>query len=728
MELRHILEILWRRKLIILYIFSAIFFTIVIGTSLITPSYDSSAKVLLRKSASSSALLASIGLSGGSPSTSLSDTERADYLALASLRPVAEKVILELDVKRVRTRARAMNAVPGLKSVLRFLGVDVNATEEVITAEVLLDSSFITNIFPRPYVSVEQYEETDIIEIKTISPDPEQAMRISNAMANSFIEEELKRVRDDYAGAKAFIDRNIAKARLEYLEALSEVKKYKEKEKFINLDSETTNIIQKISDLRKTIEDNNLSIYRVKASIKNIEAQLKAIPKYQKSNEQIKDNEMVLSLKNTLRDLYLDLAETKTRYTKDHPSVMDIENKITQTKELLQKEMEKVFGGETFGIDPVFQNLSEKLAVNYSDLAGYESQNQVLPSIITRYELEMMKLPGKVSDYSLLQLAVTVTQDVYNSLLKYQYQIGMAESMALSSVYLVESAVAAELDDSKHRSPSVLLNAIIAIMLGTTFGIGAALLIEYLDDTIKHPEDIKAFKGLTFLGSIFALKKKDPRLISQADMRFPLREAIRTVRNSIKFTTLDKAPKSIAITSSIEQEGKSFFAANLAISVANEGKKVLIIDGDMRRPGIISYFNLPKNLGLTNYMIGDADVKDIQFKTNVEGLSIIPTGPIPPDPAKLIESNKMHQLLMDMEKDYDLVIVDTPPVLAASDAIVLGGWADGTIMLIQSGKASKSHFVDIIETFKKANINVIGVVLNRVAWRTASYYYYYGGK
>lgn len=725
MELRNILEILWRRKWIIFYTFSAIFFTIVIGSFLITPSYDSTARMLLRKSTASSSALASIGLSGGTSSASLSNTDRADYLALASLRPVAEKVISEVDVKRERTRSRLMRAVPGLKPVLRIVGIDVTATEEVMTAEDLLDSSLISFIFPKPYVSIGQYEETDILEITAKSPDPEQAMKIANAMAKIFIDEELKRVREDYAGAKAFIDRNIAKARLEYLEALSAVKEYKEKERFVNLETETTNVIQKISDLRKTIEENNLSIYRLKASIKNIESQLKAIPKYQKFSEQNKDNEMVLSLKNTLRDLYLNLAETKTRYTKDHPSVMDIENKITQTKELLQMEMEKVFGGETFGIDPVFQDLSEKLAVNYSDLAGYESQNQVLPSIITRYESEMMKLPGKVSDYSHLQLAVTVTQDVYDSLLKYQYQIGMAESMALSSVYLVESAVAAELNDSKHKSPSILLNAIIAIMLGTTFGIGAALLIEYLDDTIKRLEDIKAFKGLTFLGSIFDLKKKDPRLISQADMRFPLREAIRTVRNSIKFTTLDKTPKSIVITSSVEQEGKSFFAANLAISVANEGKKVLIIDGDMRRPGISKYFNLPKELGLTNYMAGDADIKDIQIKTSIEGLSVISTGPIPPDPAKLIESNKMHQLLIDMEKDYDLVIVDTPPVLAASDAIVLGGWADGTIMLVQSGRASKSHFVDIVETFKKANINVIGAVLNRVHGRHASYYYYY---
>ncbi|MDO8445496.1 MAG: polysaccharide biosynthesis tyrosine autokinase [Deltaproteobacteria bacterium] len=725
MELKHILDILWRRKWLVINNFAAIFLTIVIGTLLIPPWYDSTARMLLRKSSASSSVLASIGLSGGSGSVTLDETDRADYLALSTLRPVAEKVVSELNVKRVRTRTRLMNAVPGLKPVLRFVGVDVNATEEVMTAEDLLDSSLTSFIFPRPYVSVEQYEETNIIDIEAISPDPEQAMRIANAMAKNFIDEELKRVREDYAGAKEFIDNNIVKAKHEYLDALNATKDFKEREKFANLDSETINIIQKISDLKKSIEDNKLAIYKTKASINNIESQLKSIPKYQKSSEQLKDNEMILSLKMTLRDLYLSLAETRTKYTKDHPSVMDIENKIAQTKELLQKEMGKVFGSETVSIDAVYQNLTEKLAVYYADLSGYESQNKALPSIITRYEADMMKLPKQVSDYSNLQLAVTVTQDIYNSLLKYQYQIGMAESTALSNIYVVEPAITPKIGSSKHKTPNLLLNALFAIMLGATFGISVALFVEYIDDTIKTPEDVRAFKGLTFLGSIFNLKKKDPRLISMSDPRFPLREFIRTIRNSIKFTSLDKTLKSITITSSIDQEGKSFFAANLAISAANEGKKVLIIDCDLRRPGINNYFNLPKNLGLTSYMVGDQELKDIQLKSGIEGLSIILTGPIPPDPGKLVESNKMHNLIKDMEMIYDLVIIDTPPVLAASDAIVLGGWTDGSIILIQSGRASRSHFSDIIETFKRANINLIGAVLNRVHGRTASYYYYY---
>lgn len=726
MELRHILEILWRRKWIIINVFSAILLTIVIISLLVMPWYDSTAKILLRKSSASSSVLASIGLSsGGSSSTSLSDTDRADYLALAAVRPVAERVISELNVKRERTRSRIMKAIPGLKTLLGKLGVDVTATEEIITAEDLLDSSVMSYLFPRPYLSVDQYESTDILEIEALSPDPQQAMQLANAMAKHFIDEELKRVREDYAGAKVFIDKNIVKARSEYIEALNAVKGYKEKEKFVNLDSEASDIIQRISDLKRSSVDNNMAIEKTTAAIEKIESQLKSTPKYQKTSEQLKDNDMISSLKLTLRDLYLNLAETKSKYTKDHPVVIDIENKIAETKDLLKKEVEKVFGSETISLDPLYQDLSEKLAGYYADLAGYESQNQAFPRVISRYEAEMMKLPKKVSDYSHLQLAATVTQDIYDSLLKYQYQIVMAESIALSNIYVVEPAIAAGIKEAKHRHPSLLLNTIIAILLGVTFGIGAALLIEYLDDTIRSTEDIKAHKSLTFLGSLVMLKKKDPKLIDALDPRAPLRETFRTIRNSIRFATLDKPPKAIVITSSMEGEGKSFVAANLAISVANEGKRVLIMDCDLRRPGIPDYFKVPNNFGLTNFLVGDADVKAIQLPTGVANLTVIPTGPIPPDPAKLVESQKMHQLVKEMMDAYDFVVVDTPPILAASDAIVFGNWVDGMVVIVESGRASKKHFPEIVELVRKANINVIGAILNKVVGRETGYYYYH---
>ena len=727
MELKDIIKILLRRKLFILKIFGAFFLTVIIGTLLITPWYDSTAKVLLRRSSASSSLLSSIGLqSGTSVQSSISETDRADYLGLATVAPVAEEVISELQITRERIRHKLIKTIPFLKSILSLFGKDIGASERAMTAETLLDAALLSYIFPRPYAKVEQYEETDILEITGMSPDPEQAMNIANAMASVFISQELKRVREDYTGAKEFIDKNIEKAKIEYIETLKDIELFKKKEKTVNLDTETTNILQDISDLKKSWRDNDLTMSKIKSSIAAVENRLKSVPKYQKATEKVKQNDMIRDIKLTLTNLYLDFATTKTKYTKNHPNVIDIENKIAQTKELLQKEIEKIFGEETTGIDPLYEFLIEKLAGYYADLAGFESMDNTFPKIIKRYESELMKLPKKVFAYSQLQLALTVTQDIYDNLLKYQYQIGIAESVALSNIYIVENAIRPDFIGSKHKSPSLLLNVIIAIFIGIPLSIGAALFIEYLDDTIKTAEDVKAFTDLPFLGSIFRIKSKELKLIDTLDSKSPLRETFRSLRNSIRFASLDKQLKSFVVTSSVIGEGKTFFTSNIAISLVTEGKKILIIDGDLRRPSLHSQFQKSNEKGLTNYLAGDVDIADIQVQTHIDGLTIIPTGPIPPDPVRIVESNKMHYFISDMLGKYDIVIIDAPPVIPVTDAIVFGHYVDGVVVVIESGRVSKTMFSDTTENIKKANINILGIVLNKVTDYRAAYYYYSG--
>jgi succinoglycan biosynthesis transport protein ExoP len=677
-ELRAILEILWRRKRVIIAVFLSIFLTIMIVTALITPWHDATAKILLRKSTVAASVLTSLGLQGQQlSSTSLSDTDRSDYLALSKLRPVAEKVVAQYDLKRLRTRARLMRAFPWLTPVLKALGVDVSSTEEKIKGEDLVNRDLISYIFPRPYIYVDQYESTDIITMQALSTDPEEAKNMANAMAEAFVNEEVKRVREDFKGAKEYIENNIATYNHEYTKALRKLREFKEREKTLSLESETSDFIAQIS-----------------------------------------------GLKQTERDLLLALADTKTKFSQNHPAVIDIQNKIKETQRLIRQKMEKVFGAENMNTDPALRDLAEKMT-NKAEPAGSKAGEGELPQGASKYDDDvlMAQLPKKSAVYAQLTLAVSVTQDIYNSLLKSLYQIGIAESIAVSNMYVVEAAITPARNDSKHRHPSLLLNFVVAVFLGLVMGVGAALLVEYLDDTLRTSDDVKSFKGLTFLGSIHKLRKKEAKVIDKTEARSPLREVFRTIRSNIRFASLDKPLKCYAVTSSVEGEGKSFFAVNIAMSLANEGKNVLLIDGDMRRPSIHSYFNITNNVGLTSYLVGDRELEQILAKPPVEGLTIIPTGPIPPDPAKLAESKKMHQLIKTVEERYDMVIIDSPPVFAASDAILLGGYTGAVLILIESGKASRKHFHDVIDMFTKANVDILGVVLNKVSGGRVTYYY-----
>ena len=681
MELRQILEILRRRKWIIINTFLAIFLTIVVGSLLIQPWYDATAKIFLQRSTASSTLLAGLGMQGvsaTSASLSYSDTDRADYLALAVVSPVVDKVIEKEHVTRERIRAVLMRKLPFLKPIFRFFGVHVEDTVQVVKAEDLVKRSLISFIFPRPYVSVEQYETTDIINFEAIATDPRQASSISNAMAKAFVENEVKRVSQDFKGAKEYLQNNIKTYRNEYVQALRALKEYKKRNKTVNLDQEVAEAIKEISDL-----------------------------------------------KIAQRDLYLSLAETKTKFSPNHPAVIDIQNKIEQTKKMIQQKIDAIFGSAAVSADPAVRDLASK-AVNVDGLTEHNTGDSASSrDIVSLDDKILMNLPEKSYEYAQLSLTVSVTQNLYNSLLNYKYQVGIAESAALANIYIVETAKTPEIDDSRHKNPRVGLNSLIAVFLGMVFGIGAGLLVEYMDNTIKTADDLKSDKAVTFLGRIVKLRKKEPRLIDEVDPRSPLREIFRTIRNNIRFATLDRPVKILLVTSSIQGEGRSFIVSNIAISSANEGKRVLIIDGDMRRPSMHSLFGLDNGTGLTSYLVGDASLQNILRQTRIEGLSVITTGPVPLDPAKLVESRKMHELLEDMKNVYDLVIVDSPPVFAAADALILGSASDGAIVVVESGRTTRQLYLDTEEALQKANINSVGVVLNKVAGREGSHLYYY---
>lgn len=723
MELKSILLILFRRKWIITAGFAAVFLTIVGVSLIVTPWHDATAKVFLRKSAAMSSLLSTVGVQGSSSFTSLGDADRADYLALSTMRPELDKVVTQLDLKREKTRARIIRSVPFIKPVLAFIGVDVEKTEEKMEAEDITTWGVLNYLFPIPNVSVEQYESTDILEITAVSPNPKQAEDIANALAKAFIENERDLIREDFIGARAFVANNLGNAKQAYTKALTALTDFKEREKSVNLDTQTTDILTRISDLKKGMDDNDMAIERTRATIEKAESQIKTMPRFQKDSEQIKANETVTTLKQTLVNLYISLAETKTKFTKNHPAVVDFENKIAETKDLIKSEMEKVFSSETISTDTAYRSVADKLASNYTDMAGYESINVAYPRLIRIYEAELLKLPKKVYEYSQLALDLSVTQDVYQALLKYMSQMGIAESLELSNIYIVEPAKAPRKDDTKHINPNITINTAIAILLGLSFGIFAAFLIEYMDDTLKNPDDIKALKSLNFLGSTKRLRGKDVKLISKMDPKSPATESFRTIRNSIRFANPDRPIKSFTVTSASQGEGKSFFSVNLGISLAVEGKKVLIVDGNLRSPRVHDYFSKANTFGLTNHLTGEASIDKIQIPSGVTGLTIIPTGPIPPDPARLVESQKMRDMVEEMVHIYDMVIIDSPSFFTASDALLMGAETDGTIIVVESGGTSRQRITDMLDFMKKANLNVIGAALNKEPDSVLSYYY-----
>lgn len=292
-------------------------------------------------------------------------------------------------------------------------------------------------------------------------------------------------------------------------------------------------------------------------------------------------------------------------------------------------------------------------------------------------------------------------------------------------------------------SPSKKKNVGLAGIVGLALGAGLIYLLEMLDYTFKKPEDVERQLELNVIGTVPEFeggkrgkrKAKDPKvleqdylknLITKNDPKAPASEAFREIRTNLHYMSVDKELKSIVITSPTLGDGKTVTAVNVAVAFAKSGKKVLVIDADLRKPKVHHYFGIANEKGLTNIIKGDIDDKEINSMTlrGIQNLFVIPSGPIPPNPAEILSSNKMQQLLEKLKDDYDTIIIDTPPVGQVTDAAILAGTTDGAILVF----ACSQTRIDMAKRAKKAlasvNSNIIGTVLTKVDTGRGNYYNY----
>ena len=280
-------------------------------------------------------------------------------------------------------------------------------------------------------------------------------------------------------------------------------------------------------------------------------------------------------------------------------------------------------------------------------------------------------------------------------------------------------------------SPRVLLNTALAAFVGLLLAIGIAFLLEYLDDTVKSGGDVEALVGVPTLGAIIRMKGGGDRseiyhLAALLYPRSPAAEAYRTLRTNVEFAAVDAPVRTLLVTSSIPGEGKTTTAANLAVVFAQAGRRTLLIDADLRKPGVHKMFNLQNTQGLTSLLRSDeVDAVAVAQATEQENLAVITTGPLPPNPAELLGSKRMKVVLERLAAAVDLVIIDSPPLRAVTDAAILASITDGTIFVIDAGRTRRGAAVSGREALAKVGARVLGVTLNRLSEKASGDYYYY---
>ena len=333
---------------------------------------------------------------------------------------------------------------------------------------------------------------------------------------------------------------------------------------------------------------------------------------------------------------------------------------------------------------------------------------------------------GRKIDYTILQREVDTARTQYEALLQRLKEVSIAGGVGSSQVSVVDRALAPLLP----FEPNIPRSLVQALILSLFVGIGLAFALNYIDDTIKTPEDVKQKLGLPALGVIPKVRGRVSDITeSLKDPRSPITEAFFSARTALDFTTTSGAPKSLVVTSSRPSEGKTSSTISLGMSFAKTGRKVLIIDADMRKPSFVA--DAKDSIGLSGLLTQDAVLTEQIVGSATDGLYLVPSGVIPPNPAELLSSPRLAELIAEACEYFDIVIVDSPPLLGFADAPILGSVCDATLVVIESGTIRRPAALRTIERLLESNSNVVGVMLmkfdaRKSGYETGDYYYSYG--
>ncbi len=685
MELIRLWTTLKRRKWVVVQAF--IFFTVasLVATRFLPKTYQATAKVMIEQSDAAASLLSEVGLEElvTTLGSSGSSNEVSNKIALATITENLDEVVWRLQLR--------------------------DDDGHLIKSQTLLKKGLFYSIKPTPLFTISQYQNTDILLIKANAPYPEQAQMMADALAEVFIDVSQERTRAETRSAKEFIDEKVGVVEAEFDEALGDIADFKADQNIIDLSTETREAVSKISELMSLAEGNEYKISQLRRQIRELEQFLAQNSPDAVAASTLRENPEIAAMQEDLRRMEMELDRMLQDLTEAHPDVIELRLLIGQTETRL---------AEILVIDA--QRSPDLTALRLEMAAAMESRRDIKADI-AKYTDEFARLPDVMKEDTRLQLAAQASQNILEALTDYQYQIGIAEAMTLTDIRIVDPAMLPD----KPASPKVMYNAVLGAFLGVVVGLCLVFLLEYIDDSIRTREDLEEVWDIPHLGIVPQIRPGEGKFIHTLNPKAPLSEAYRTIRHNILYASFENPPQTMMITSSIPGEGKSTTCANLAASAAMEGKKVLVIDTDFRKPNQHRLWQADNTSGFTAYLAGQLPLEECIRHDVVPGLDLLPSGMVPPNPAKLIESTRLRETLEGLRERYDLIFLDSPPVLVVNDAAALARVVDAYVLVVESMGVSRRMLGDARTRIEVVGVPPVGAVMNKLDFGTAGYGYYY---
>jgi polysaccharide biosynthesis transport protein len=559
------------------------------------------------------------------------------------------------------------------------------------------------------HVAVAPVRLSRLVAVRFTSPDPQFSARVINSWTRNFIETTLERRYEATSYARRFLERELGQLRTRLEESERQLVAYASQQRIINIPSSVassatpggTTVTERplvAEDLAALNDQLNQATAARVAAESRLRGGGGATP-------EALQNQAISSLRARRADLAAEQARLLTQFEPNYPPARALANQIQDLDRSIAREEGRVRST----LDSGYQSAVERERDLRARVAGLQQ--------------DLLNLRGRTIQYNIYQRDVDTNRQLYEGLLQRYKEIGIAGGVGVNNVSIVDAGQI----PLRPSSPSLIRNMLFALLLGGVLGIGLAFAFEQIDETVSDPTDVERALGLPLLGTIPKSDSSDP-IEELSDRKSPLVEAYLSTQTSLAFTTSHGVPKSLTVTSTRPAEGKSFTALALAQSLARTGRRVVLVDADMRSPSLHHMFDVSNERGLSNYLAGSDDLAALIKGGLADNLTLLPAGPSPPNAAELLVGERIGRLVAGLAERFDHVILDAPPVMGLADTPLIASRVEGVVFIVESHNTPSTMARVAINRLKDAQATVLGVLLTKFESKRAQngYGYDYG--
>jgi capsular exopolysaccharide synthesis family protein len=693
-------RIILKRKWTVLGAFAIVLLTGLMATLLTTPIFRATAVVQIERQS-----MRVVNVPGVDPIEAPYDREFYEtQFQLLQSRTMAEKVVADLDPDDP-VFAIMGAPTPWRKLVDMVMGRPAAAPN---SQDSEAKRSQLVGLV-RGGLSIEPVANSRLARIHFDSPDGGLCARVANAIAEGFIDSNMERRIDTSSYAKEFLEDRLEQVKVKLQDSEKALADFATKERFVDIGDRKTLLSSDLGSL-------NGALMLAKQERINAEAQLRqGAGNNAMSHPFLMNNDGVQALRATRAKLSAEYQEKLLTFKPAYPLMQQLKSQMSELDKQLEAEVQLV----KTGLSGTFEAARAKEAM--------------LQEQVDKLTDQVLSVQSRSTDFTVLEREVETSRQLYDALLQRYKEIGITSNVDANNISIVDSALV----PGAPYKPDLRRNLLTAGVAGLMLGILLAFVFEFLDDTLKRPDEIEKHLGIAVLGII---PKLDPGMSPEeaaADPRSGFSESYRSVRTSLQFATEDGVPKCLLVTSPSASEGKSTTAISLARNFAQLGRRVLLIDGDLRNPSLHKILGSDNSVGLSNYLAGGIKPSAAIKPTKTLRLTFIPSGPLPPNPAELLAGPKMVSLLTLAMEKFDQVVIDGPPIMGLADSPILSNLSSGTLLVIEAGASRVAIAKAALKRLLGARAHVVGALLTKFDARIGGYgyggaynyshYYSYGG-